>query len=87
MNNVVHIHKILHFIIEYLNKKILFTEKSLKLEIVEIWGKDVKFTSCSENIFGIEELINFLKQRDKIFIKDEIIFVNDGVEDSECLNS
>lgn len=87
MANIVHVHTVLHLIIDKIEKKEYFSKHSLKELAVDVWGENVQFTSCSENIFGVDELVNFLLERQKVFIKNDLICINNGVEESECLNS
>lgn len=67
----IHIHEVLDII--YDSDKI-FTIDSLKEEVILRFGNDVEFTSCADDRFGIEEMINFMQNRGKIEIEDKKIY-------------
>lgn len=63
MSNIKHIHEVLFLFQEkgsYANEEALFAD------IKERHGKDVAFTSCSNQPFGLDAVVDFLLQREKI---------------------
>lgn len=69
--NTIHIHEILDIIYSSNNA---FTIDTLKKEVQRIYGQDVHFTSCADQRFGIEEMVNFMHSRGKIEIEGDQIF-------------
>lgn len=67
----IHIHDILDMI--YTSGK-SYTIDSLLDEVKNIYGKDVSFNSCSDNRFGLEEMIGFMQSRGKIEVKGDRIY-------------
>ena len=70
MDNIRHIHEVLN-IIYNTDKK--YSAEELPQFLQESFGEDVLFTSCSDNIFPVSEVISFLLSRNKIRIEDEMI--------------
>lgn len=68
---LLHIHEVLNLI--YSSNKI-YTVDELKQEIIRNFGEDVYFTSCSENEFDIESMVDFMEQRGKILVQDNKIY-------------
>ncbi|MDP3980079.1 MAG: YecH family protein [Chlamydiota bacterium] len=65
----IHGHEVMNMIIDSGKK---FTNKSLKNAIIENFGADTRFYTCSADNMNAEELIDFLDQRGK--------FLHDGPE-------
>jgi probable metal-binding protein len=70
MENIHHIHEVLHLLFN--------TEKQYKIEelystLKNQFGDDVQFTSCSDNVFPVQEVIPFLLSREKIRLSDDTI--------------
>lgn len=72
MNNIRHIHEVLEMIGR---PGIAYTTVSLIDEIKEIYGEDVHFTSCADQVFPIQGVIPFLLDRGKIEVENERIVV------------
>ena len=70
MNNIRHIHEVLN-IIYNTDKK--YTTYQLPELLQNEFGEDVQFTSCSDNIFPVNEVVSFLLSRNKIRLEDELI--------------
>jgi len=70
MENLRHIHEVLHIIY---NSEKVFTAKSLYNEISSRFGDDVQFTSCSDNVFPMKEVVPFLLSRGKIRLEENKI--------------
>lgn len=63
MEDIHHIHEVLHLL--YGSDKI-YTVQELDSELIAKYGKEVQFTSCSDNFFPVEEVVPFLLNRNKI---------------------
>ncbi len=63
MNNIQHIHEVL-FLFQELGS--FENEEHLSKIIKERLGEDVKFVSCSNEPFGLDSVVDFLTQRNKI---------------------
>ncbi len=70
MDNIRHIHEVLNMIYST-DKK--FTTYELTSHLQNIFGEDVHFTSCSENVFPLTEVVAFLLSRNKIRLEEEVI--------------
>jgi probable metal-binding protein len=70
MNKIRHIHEVLE-IIYGAEKK--YTTTSLIKELQEIFGEEVNFTSCSDNVFPLTGVISFLLSRNKIRLDEDVI--------------
>lgn len=70
MKNIHHIHEVLHLIF---NSEKKYTIEELHGELKSQFGDDVQFTSCSENVFPIQEVIPFLLGREKIRLSENTI--------------
>jgi len=68
---VLHIHEVLNII--YGSDKI-YTIEELKQEVLDSFGEDVNFTSCSDNRFFIDDMIDFMVQRGKIQVQGDKIY-------------
>jgi probable metal-binding protein len=68
---LLHIHEVLDII--YSSKKI-YTIEELKQEVVRNFGEDINLTSCSDNVFGISEMVDFMVQRGKIQLQGNLIY-------------
>lgn len=67
MENVNHIHEVLE-IIHSTDKS--FTKESLVSEIENVFGSEARFTTCGDHLFGIEGVIPFLLERNKINLQE-----------------
>ncbi len=63
MSNVKHIHEVLFLFQEFGGFE---SEEVMKAVVRERHGDDVAFTSCSNQPFGLEQVVDFLTQREKI---------------------
>ena len=70
MEHVNHIHEVLELI--YGSGK-SYTKASLISEITDLFGEEAKFTTCGDHLFGIQGVIPFLLERNKINIEGEAI--------------
>lgn len=70
MQNTHHIHEVLNILYQ---GEAVFTVQELHNKITSHFGETVQFTSCSENIFPLEEVIPFLLSRQKIKLEDNKI--------------
>ena len=70
MDNIRHIHEVLNMIYST-DKK--YSSYELTSHLQKIFGEDVHFTSCSENVFPLTEVVPFLLSRNKIRLEDELI--------------
>lgn len=66
MNNIHHIHEILHLLF---GAEETYTVEALHQEILDRYGEDVQFTTCGDNLFGIDGVIPFLQSREKITLQ------------------
>jgi probable metal-binding protein len=66
----IHIHEVLH-LLEHSGKR--FTETGLLEEVKNNFGENIQFTSCSNNFFSPEGMVEFMLRRGKIEINDGII--------------
>ena len=66
----IHIHDVLDII--YSSER-LYTIDQLKEEVTARFGENINVTSCSENDFGIAEMVNFMLQRRKITLDGDLI--------------
>lgn len=70
MENIHHIHEVLNILFN--------TEKKYKVEelyssLKSQFGEDVHFTSCSDNVFPVQEVVPFLLSREKIRLSEDTI--------------
>ena len=63
----VHAHEIMHMMLE---KDGDFSRESLTRAIIERFGADAKFCSCSAVGMNVEAVINFLESRGKFVARD-----------------
>ena len=70
MENITHIHEVLNLIYSSENK---YTTQSLVSEIESRFGSSAKFNSCADHVFGINGIIPFLLERQKIRLEGEDI--------------
>ena len=68
---LLHIHEVLNIIY---NTDKRFTIDELKQEVINNFGEDISFTSCSENEFEISEMVDFMLQRGKIQLQGDKIY-------------
>lgn len=68
---LLHIHEVLNIIY---NSDKNFTIEELKQEVINNFGEDISFTSCSENEFEINEMVDFMLQRGKIQLQGDKIY-------------
>ena len=71
MEKVIHAHALMDFI---QNNPNLASETELKTEFEKQFG-EVHFTNCTNQIYNFEEIMLFLKQRNKILTDSENIEV------------
>jgi probable metal-binding protein len=77
MENIIHIHEVLNFLMQE-NKG--FTRNELKNKLIDLFGEDVKFTTCGDHMLNPEQAIDFMYQRDKISVIDGQIRINSTIE-------
>lgn len=70
MSNIRHIHEVLGILYQTENS---FTIQELTAHLQMVFGDDVHFTSCSDNIFPLHEVVSFLLSRNKIRLEEETI--------------
>ena len=70
MDNLYHVHEILEMI-SFSNSE--FSPKNLIDEIRTTFGEDANFTNCAEQILTPEEVLDFLINKKKVVIENEII--------------
>jgi probable metal-binding protein len=63
MSNLVHGHEVLHFMLEKEGES--FSRESLRDAIVERFGADARFHTCSADGMTAEQLIDFLSAKGK----------------------
>lgn len=68
---LLHIHEVLNIIY---NSDKNFTIEELKQEVINNFGEDISFTSCSENEFEINEMVDFMLHRGKIQLQGDKIY-------------
>ena len=68
---LLHIHEVLNIIY---NSDKVFTIDELKQEVINNVGEDISFTSCSENEFEINDMIDFMLLRGKIQLEGDKIY-------------
>jgi probable metal-binding protein len=69
--SVLHIHEVLGIIY---NSDKIFTIEELKKEVINSYGDNIIFTSCADNEFEIEDMIDFMLQRGKIQVQGNKIY-------------
>lgn len=70
MENIHHIHEVLQLIFSSQKN---YTIEGLLGELKSQFGDDVHFTSCSDNVFPIQEVIPFLLGREKIRLSENTV--------------
>ena len=70
MDNIQDIHEVLHLLF---NTDKEYTVKKLYRELKIIFGDDVCFTNCADNVFPIQEVVPFLLSREKIRLSENTI--------------
>ena len=68
---LLHIHEVLDII--YSSEKI-YTIQELEQEVLESFGENISLTSCSDNQFGITEMVDFMVERGKIQLQGNKIY-------------
>ena len=68
---LLHIHEVLNIIY---NSDKVFTIEELKQEVINNFGEDISFTSCSESEFEINDMVDFMLQRGKIQLEGDKIY-------------
>ena len=74
MSESIHGHEVMRMMLESKQK---FTKKSLEKAIIDKFGSDARFHTCSAENMSAEELIEFLESRGK-FIGSEEEFSTDA---------
>jgi probable metal-binding protein len=69
--DLLHIHDVLNIIY---NSEKIFTVEELEKEVINNYGEDINLTSCSDNVFGITEMIDFMIDRGKIQLQGNKIY-------------
>ena len=64
----IHAHEVMHMMLEHDGD---FTRESLARAIVERFGADAKFCSCSAAGMDVEAVIDFLESRGKFVARDD----------------
>lgn len=72
-----HIHDVLHYM-TIVNEPLRVDNFIFNIE--SIFGKDCQFCSCSENVFGIDEVIPFLLSKEKVVISDGKIALKENLQ-------
>ncbi len=67
MENIHHVHEVLQML-AFSNQE--FTRESLVTEIETTFGKDVLFANCADINFNAEEIIDFMKSKNKVEEKE-----------------
>ncbi len=70
MSESVHGHEVMHFMLE---KGGSFTKETLKDAVIDHFGADTRFHTCSAQGMDAEQLIEFLAKKGK-FVEDEAGF-------------
>ena len=70
MENIHHIHEVLHLLFAGEQE---FTKEGLHSKLKTEYGENVHFTSCSDHVFPIDEVVPFLLSRNKIRLDDNRI--------------
>jgi len=68
---LLHIHEVLNIIY---NSDKIFTIEELKQEVINTFGEDISFTSCSEHEFEMNDMLDFMLQRGKIQVQGDKIY-------------
>ena len=71
--NTIHIHHVIEWLASDLRP---VTEEELLGRIATTYGKDVRFTSCTEDQFPKERVVGFLLSRNKIVVENGLIRFN-----------
>jgi len=69
--DLLHIHDVLDIIY---NSDKIYTIEELEKEVIHNYGEDINLTSCSDNVFGITEMIDFMVDRGKVQLQGNKIF-------------
>ena len=69
--DLIHIHDVLDIIY---NSEKIYTVEELEQEVINNFGEGICLTSCSDNAFGISEMINFMVERGKIRLQGNEIY-------------
>jgi probable metal-binding protein len=64
----VHAHEVMHMMMEM---NCVFSRESLTQAIIERFGADAKFCSCSASGMGVDAVIDFLESRGKFVARDD----------------
>ena len=70
MENIQHIHEVLHLLFTTEKE---YTVEDLYSELKSQYGEDVHFANCADNVFPIQEVVPFLLSRNKIRLKENRI--------------
>lgn len=70
MENLRHIHEVLELL--YTSNR-SYTIQELTSFLQRFYGPDVHFTSCSDHVFGVSEVISFLLSKNKIRLEEDLI--------------
>lgn len=69
--DLLHIHDVLNIIY---NSEKIYTIEELEQEVINNYGEDINLTSCSDNVFGITEMIDFMVGRGKIQLQGNKVY-------------
>jgi len=64
----IHVHKVLEL---FSNSNENYTIEQLKEKIENEFGKDLKFETCANDSFDLDEIIEFMKKKGKIIIQED----------------
>lgn len=70
MAAILHAHEVLNLVQEHPGK---YTVDTLKSEVIQKFGTDVRFNNCHGYLFNFDELIYFFQNRRKIQILENAI--------------
>ena len=70
MENIRHIHEVLHLLF---NADKAYTINELHDDLRNLFGEDVHFVNCADNVFPISGVVPFLLSRNKIRLSENLI--------------
>jgi len=70
MENIRHIHEVLHLLFHSQKE---YTVEELYDDLENLFGEDVHFVNCADNVFPIREVVPFLLSRNKIRLSENQI--------------
>jgi probable metal-binding protein len=77
MKKTFHIHDVLHFLEK---EKEGLTGEELLLKIRTLFGDEALFTTCGEEVLSPAQAIEFMSQREKIILRNGLIWINRNME-------